>query len=62
MAILLSWWILPIGGASAVEGLRSMGLPRLVKSDLGIVLLLTETFLSGVASNFLNALESYKNP
>ena len=29
-AILLKWWILPIGGASAVEGLRSTGLPRLV--------------------------------
>ena len=30
MAILLKGWILPIGGASAVEGLRSTGLPRLV--------------------------------
>ena len=29
-AILLNRWILPIGGASAVEGLRSTGLPRLV--------------------------------
>ena len=29
MAILLNWWILPIGGASWVEGLQSMGLPRL---------------------------------
>ena len=29
-AILLKWRILPIGGASAVEGLRSMGLPRLI--------------------------------
>ena len=29
-AILLKRWILPIGGASALEGLRSMGLPRLV--------------------------------
>ena len=29
-AILLKGWILPIGGASAVEGLRSTGLPRLV--------------------------------
>ena len=29
-AILLKGWILPIGGASAVEGLRSKGLPRLV--------------------------------
>ena len=28
--ILLKGWILPIGGASAVEGLRSTGLPRLV--------------------------------
>ena len=27
--ILLNGWILPIGGASAVEGLRSMGLPCL---------------------------------
>ena len=29
-AILLKGWILPIGGASAVEGLRSMALPRLI--------------------------------
>ena len=29
-AILLKGWISPIGGASAVEGLRSTGLPRLV--------------------------------
>ena len=29
-AILLKGWSLPIGGASAVEGLRSTGLPRLV--------------------------------
>ena len=29
-AILLNGQILPIGGASAVEGLRSTGLPRLV--------------------------------
>ena len=29
-AILLIVWILPIGGALAVEGLQSMGLPRLV--------------------------------
>ena len=28
--ILLKGWILPIGGASAVEGLRSTRLPRLV--------------------------------
>ena len=28
--ILLNWLIFPIGGASAVEGLRSTGLPRLV--------------------------------
>jgi hypothetical protein len=28
--ILLKGWILPIGGASAVEGLRSTALPRLV--------------------------------
>ena len=30
MAISLQWRILPIGGASAVEGLQSTGLPRLV--------------------------------
>ena len=30
MAILLKGWILPIGGASAGEGLRSTGLPLLV--------------------------------
>ena len=29
-AILLKGWILPTGEASAVEGLRSTGLPRLV--------------------------------
>ena len=29
-AVLLNGWIFPIGGASAVEGLRSTGLPRLV--------------------------------
>ena len=29
-AILLKGWILPIGGASSLEGLRSTGLPRLV--------------------------------
>ena len=29
-AILLKGWILPNGGASAVDGLRSRGLPRLV--------------------------------
>ena len=29
-AILLIVWILPIGGALAVVGLQSMGLPRLV--------------------------------
>ena len=29
-AILLKGWILPVGGASAVDGLRSTGLPRLV--------------------------------
>ena len=28
--ILLNGWILPIGGASAVEGLQSTGIPRLV--------------------------------
>ena len=31
-AILLKGWISPVGGASAVEGLRSTGLPRLVFS------------------------------
>ena len=30
MAILLNWWILPLGRASAVEGLQSTRLPRLV--------------------------------
>ena len=28
--ILLNVWILPIGGASAVDGLQSTGIPRLV--------------------------------
>ena len=31
--ILLKGWISPIGGASAVEGLQSTGLPRLVYID-----------------------------
>ena len=30
MAILRNWLILPISGTSAVKGLRSTGLPRLV--------------------------------
>ena len=29
-AIFLNGWILPIGGASVMDSLRSMGLPRLV--------------------------------
>ena len=33
-AILLKGYILPFGGASAVEGLRSTGLPRLVSIPL----------------------------
>ena len=32
--ILLKGWILPMGGASSVEGLRSTGLPRLVFTRL----------------------------
>ena len=39
VAILLKGWILPVGGASAVEGLRSTGLPRLVTMWLDSVLL-----------------------
>ena len=35
-AILLYGWILPIGGASSVEGLRSTGLPRLVFTEMKI--------------------------
>ena len=34
-AILLNGWILPIGGASAVDGLRSTGLPHLVSVGIG---------------------------
>ena len=34
-AIWLNGWILPIGGATLVEGLRPMGLPRLV-NRLGV--------------------------
>ena len=30
MAILLKAWILPIGGALALDGVQSTGLPRLV--------------------------------
>ena len=40
-AILLKGCILPIGGASSVEGMRSMGLPRLVFKDAGLTLNLT---------------------
>ena len=36
-AILLKGWILPTGGASAVEGLRSTGLPCLVLRELKIL-------------------------
>ena len=32
-APLINGWILPIGGALAIEGLQSMGLPRLVYSQ-----------------------------
>ena len=42
-AILLKGWILPVGGSSAVEGLRSMGLHRLViinRSDLQYCLII----------------------
>ena len=35
-AILLNGWILPIGGASLLEGLRSMGLPCLVFTRPGV--------------------------
>ena len=35
-AILLKGWISPVGGASAVEGLRSTGLPRLVFNRPGV--------------------------
>ena len=37
-AILVKGWILPIGGASAVEGLRTTRLPRLVSDQLPIIL------------------------
>ena len=36
-AILMNGWILLIGEASAVEGLRSMGLPRLVCRDQSLL-------------------------
>ena len=36
-AILLKGWISPVGGASAVEGLQSTGLPRLVLKLFGEV-------------------------
>ena len=38
-AVLLNGWILPIGGASAMEGLRSTGLPRLLYEDTPFSLL-----------------------
>ena len=34
-AILLNGWILPIGRASAVEGLQTTGIPRLVALPIG---------------------------
>ena len=40
-AILLKGLILPIGGASAVEGLRSTGLPRLVSTKVDNMLSFT---------------------
>ena len=40
VTILLKVWILPIGGTSAVEGLRSTGLPRLVFTKTDIILCL----------------------
>ena len=35
-AIFLNGWILPIGGTSVLEGLRSTGLPRLVPTQKGL--------------------------
>ena len=32
MAILLNWWILPIGGASVVKGLRLFNRPSVASS------------------------------
>ena len=45
-AILLNGWILPVGGASAVEGLRSTGLPRLVYIESGGVVGANSYFIS----------------
>ena len=41
-AVLLKGWVLPIGGASAVEGLRSTGLPRLVLMSMSNSIKLTQ--------------------
>ena len=41
--IFLNGWILPIGGALALEGLRSMGLPRLVFFYRSIISLIGTT-------------------
>ena len=43
-AILLNGCILPIAGASAMEGLRSTGLPRVVSSNCFFVFLLEYLF------------------
>ena len=51
-AILLNGWILPIGGASAVEGLQSTGIPRLV------IKVLIETCLYGYPTS-LQELEPF---
>ena len=54
--ILLNGWILPVGGASAVEGLQSLGLPRLVfetcKSLRNIFLYPTNMLLYSVLRDF----------
>ena len=53
-AMLLEGWILPIGGASLVEGLRSTGLPRLVYNNAGLFLC---RLFSGIVSSTLTLQE-----
>ena len=46
IAIFLNGWILPLGGASSVEGLRSMRLPCLVyKNIINIIFFLQNSYL-----------------
>ena len=51
--ILLNSWILPIGGASAVEGLRSTGVPRLAFFTMIVFFLLFSNCNNAFTFNFV---------